>query len=120
MDLGGRTVRPEQVLGEARPGRRVGISGDTMPTGDLERFFGGCDYLVFDSTFLESERAKAQDTCHSTARQAATLAKNAGVKNLIMTHFSARYKDDTQHLREAGEIHGSVTAARDLLEVEIE
>ena len=113
------TIRPEQVLGESRPGKRIGISGDTMPTRELEEFFKGCDYLVFDSTFLETEAQKARDTGHSTARQAATMAKNAGAKNLVLTHFSARYKDDGGHLREAGEIHGSVIAARDLLEIEI-
>ena len=115
----GRTVRPDQVLGEKRPGRKIGVSGDTMPTEELESFFGGCDYLVFDSTFLEGEEQKALDTCHSTAGQAATLASNAGVKNLILTHFSARYKDEAGHLEEASRAHGSVVAARDLSEVEI-
>ena len=48
-----------------------------MPTKELELFFNECDYLVFDSTFLDEEKQKAQDTCHSTAKQAAELAKNA-------------------------------------------
>ena len=114
-----KIVKPEQVLGEKRPGKKIGISGDTMPTKELEEFFRDCDYLVFDSTFLEAEKQKAQDTCHSTAKQAATLAKNARVKNLVLTHFSARYKDEVEHLREAKEIHGSVITAKDLLEIEI-
>lgn len=119
VSVGGRTVRPADVLGPGRPGRRVGISGDTTPTEELEGFFGGCDYLVFDSTFLESESRRAAETFHSTARQAAALAERAGVANLVLTHFSPRYKDEEGHLREAGEVHGSVTAARDLLEIEI-
>ena len=90
-----------------------------MPTKELEEFFEECDYLVFDSTFLEAEKQKAQDTCHSTAKQAATIAKNAKVKNLVLTHFSARYKDEVEHLREANEIHNSVITAKDLLEIEI-
>jgi len=114
-----RIIKPEQVLGEKRPGKKIGISGDTMPTKDLEKFFENCDYLVFDSTFLDEEKQRAQDTCHSTAKQAATLGKNAKVKNLILTHFSARYKDETGHLKEAQEIHNSVITAKDLLEVEI-
>ena len=114
-----KTIKPEQVLGEKRPGKRIGISGDTMPTEDLEKFFENCDYLVFDSTFLDEEKLRAQETCHSTAKQAATLGKNAKVKNLILTHFSARYKDEIGHLKEAQEIHSSVITARDLLEVEI-
>ncbi|MEO2221229.1 MAG: ribonuclease Z, partial [Nitrosopumilus sp.] len=87
-------IKPEQVLGKKRPGKKIGISGDTMPTKELEEFFKECDYLVFDSTFLDEEKQKAQDTCHSTAKQAAQLGKNSNVKNLILTHFSARYKDE--------------------------
>ena len=115
----GKIIRPEQVLGTKRPGKKIGISGDTMPTKELELFFNECDYLVFDSTFLDEEKQKAQDTCHSTAKQAAELGKNANVKNLILTHFSARYKDEIGHQNEAGKIHNSVITARDLLEVEI-
>jgi len=114
-----KIIKPEQVLGEKRPGKKIGISGDTMPTKELEKFFKECDYLVFDSTFVDEEKQRAEDTCHSTAKQAATLGKNAKVKNLILTHFSARYKDEIRHLKEAKEIHNSVTTARDLLEIEI-
>jgi len=114
-----KIINPNQVLGEKRPGKKIGISGDTMPTSELEKFFKNCDYLVFDSTFLEEEKLRAQDTCHSTAKQAATLGKNAEVKNLILTHFSARYKDEVEHLKEAQEIHNSVITASDLLEIEI-
>ena len=94
-------IKPDQVLGEKRPGKKIGISGDTMPTRELEKFFKNCDYLVFDSTFLEEEKDRAQETCHSTAKQAATLGKNAKVKNLVLTHFSARYKNENGHLKEA-------------------
>jgi len=114
-----KTIRPDQVLGEKRPGKKIGISGDTMPTKELEKFFEECDYLVFDSTFLDEEKQRAQDTCHSTAKQAATLGKNAKVKNLVLTHFSARYKDEVGHLKEAEEIHNSIITAKDLLEIEI-
>ncbi|MDH5659298.1 MAG: ribonuclease Z [Nitrosopumilus sp.] len=117
--INNKIITPEQVLGEKRPGKKIGISGDTMPTKQLEKFFENCDYLVFDSTFLDKEKQKAQDTCHSTAKQAATLGKNAKVKNLVLTHFSARYKDEVEHLKEALEIHDSVITARDLLEIEI-
>lgn len=119
IKINGEIIKPEQVLGEKRPGKKIGISGDTMPTKELELFFENCDYLVFDSTFLDEEKQRAQDTCHSTAKQAATIAKNAKVKNLILTHFSARYKDENGHLEEAKKIHSSVITARDLLEIEI-
>ena len=119
IKIEGKTIVPEQVLGEKRPGKKIGISGDTMPTEELEKFFEGCDYLVFDSTFLDETKEKAEETCHSTAKQAAMLGKNAKVKNLILTHFSARYKDETRHLEEAEQIHDSVMTAKDFLEIEI-
>ena len=119
IEHNGGKIKPEQVLGEKRPGKKIGISGDTMPTKKLEEFFLGCDYLVFDSTFIDEEKQRALDTCHSTAKQAAELGKNAKVKNLILTHFSARYKDEIQHKNEAEKIHNSVITARDLLEIEI-
>jgi ribonuclease Z len=119
IEFEGRVIRPNQILGEKRSGMKIGISGDTMPTEQLEKFFENCDYLVFDSTFLDEIKEKALETCHSTAKQAATLAKNARVKTLILTHFSARYKNEIQHLEEAKQIHNSVITARDLLEVEL-
>ena len=119
IQINGKVISPDQVLGERRPGKKIGISGDTMPTNELEKFFDGCDYLVFDSTFLDEVSDKALDTCHSTAKQAAVLSKNANVKNLILTHFSARYKDEIRHYEEASAIHDSVITARDLLEIEI-
>ncbi len=114
-----RVISPDQVLGESRQGWKIGISGDSTTTPELEKFFEGCDYLVFDSTFRDGEEARATETLHSTARQAATLARNANVVNLIMTHFSARYANEDGHLSEARDVHDSVTAARDLMEVEI-
>ena len=119
ITINGITINPDQVLGEKRPGKKIGISGDTMPTRELEKFFENCDYLVFDSTFLEEEKDRAQETCHSTAKQAATLGKNSKVKNLVLTHFSARYKNEEEHLKEAKEIHDLVITAKDLLEIEI-
>ena len=119
IEINGKVITSGQVLGEKRPGKKIGISGDTMPTKELEKFFENCEYLVFDSTFLDELKEKATETRHSTAKQAATLAKNANVKNLVLTHFSARYKDENQHIEEAKKIHTSVIAARDLLEVEI-
>ncbi|MEM3172656.1 MAG: ribonuclease Z, partial [Candidatus Nitrosotenuis sp.] len=77
------------------------------------------DYLSFDSTFSDNLKDKAVETGHSTAKEAAILARNANVKNLILTHFSARYRDESDLLAEARTVHGSVIAAKDLLEVEI-
>lgn len=119
VQVGNRTVMPSEVLGEKRSGKKIGISGDTRPTKKLEEFFRDCDYLSFDSTFLSELQEKAVETHHSTAKEAALLAKNANVSNLILTHFSARYSDESVLLEEAKKIHSSVIAAKDLLEIEI-
>ncbi|KRT61020.1 MAG: ribonuclease Z, ribonuclease Z [Thaumarchaeota archaeon CSP1-1] len=119
IQVGDKIVKSSDVLGEKRPGKRIGISGDTRPTKKLEEFFKDCDYLSFDSTFSHELQDKALDTHHSTAKEAADLAKKANVSNLILTHFSARYNDESVLLEEAKTIHGSVIAAKDLLEIEI-
>ena len=119
IQIGNKTIRSSYVLGEKRPGKKIGISGDTRPTKKLELFFKNCDYLSFDSTFSHDLQDRALETHHSTAKEAAELAKNANVSNLILTHFSARYNDETVLVEEAKIIHGNVIAAKDLLEIEI-
>jgi len=120
VEVDGRRIAPSQVLGEKRPGRRIGVSGDTRPTDRLGEFFRGCDYLVFDATFLDELKDRAVHTGHCTAAEAGRFARDARVKNLIMTHFSARYADTRPLVEEGRQFHGSVVAAKDLLEVEIE
>jgi ribonuclease Z len=84
-------VRPEQVVGPARPGRRIVISGDTRPFQTTEVYAHEADVLVHEATFLDDERERARETAHSTAGQAAALAKGAGVRLLALTHLSPRY-----------------------------
>ncbi|HWK27512.1 MAG TPA: ribonuclease Z [Solirubrobacter sp.] len=84
-------VAPEQVVGPDRPGRRIVYSGDTAPTQTLEGYAHRADVLVHEATFCEDERARARETGHSTARQAAQLALDAGVELLALTHVSTRY-----------------------------
>lgn len=119
VTVNGRRVQPAKVMGKSRKGRRIGISGDTSPTKRLATFFKDCDYLVFDSTFSHELKERARKTGHSTAFEAATLAKTAGVKHLILTHFSTRYPDEEVLVQEAHGVHPAVKAARDLDVVEI-
>jgi ribonuclease Z len=115
-----KSIKSSEVMGPNVPGKKIGISGDTRPTKKLEVFFKNCDYLVFDSTFSDKLKEKAVESCHSTAKEAATFAKNASVSNLVLTHFSARYKDENVLAEEAKTVHNSVIAANDQLKVEIE
>jgi ribonuclease Z len=84
-------VRPEQVVGPPRPGRKVVISGDTTPCEPLRIAAHGADVLIHEATFAEPELERAAETGHSTARQAAELARDAEVGLLALTHFSTRY-----------------------------
>jgi ribonuclease Z len=86
-----RGVRPEQVMGAARPGRKLVISGDTTPCESLRIAAHGADVLVHESTFAQDETDRAAETGHSTAVQAATLARDAEVRMLALVHFSTRY-----------------------------
>jgi ribonuclease Z len=84
-------VTPEQVVGPQRPGRKIVISGDTAPCDMVRIAAHEADVLVHEATFLEEESERALETGHSTARQAAELAREAGVRLLALTHISTRY-----------------------------
>lgn len=84
-------VSPEQVVGEARRGRKLVFTGDTRPCDMVRVTADGADLLVHEATFGSELRERAMETGHSTARQAAELAAEAGVKLLALTHLSTRY-----------------------------
>ena len=87
----GSEVRPGQVLGPPRAGRKLVITGDTRPDAHVAEIAREADVLVHDGTFADEERERADDTGHSTARAAAELAALAGVRMLVLTHLSNRY-----------------------------
>ena len=87
----GRVVAPEEVVGPARRGRSVVLTGDTSPADSVVEAATGADVLVHEATFLADERARARETGHSTAGEAALVAREAGVGLLALTHLSARY-----------------------------
>ncbi len=84
-------VSPEQVMGPPRAGRKLVISGDTTPCEALVVAAYRADLLVHEATFAEEEHERAAETGHSTAAQAATIARDAEVGMLALTHFSTRY-----------------------------
>jgi ribonuclease Z len=110
----GSIVRSTDVVGPRRPGRKIGISGDTRPTEKLCKFFENCDLLVFESTYGNELRHKAIENYHATATEAATLARQSGVRKLVLTHFSTRYRQSNQLLAEARLVHEDVDEASDL------
>lgn len=87
----GRTIAPEQVLGEARPGRKLVLTGDTAPSDATVEVASGADLLVHEATFCEDEADRAHETEHSTALEAARVARDAQVRLLALTHLSSRY-----------------------------
>ncbi|MFA6165671.1 MAG: ribonuclease Z [Gemmatimonadaceae bacterium] len=116
----GRVVEPSTLVGPTRTGRRVVITGDTRPCGATIEMAQGADLLVHESTFGDEEAERAVETGHSTAREAAQVAAGAGVRRLVLTHFSARYSRDPSDLdREAHEVFPHVTIARDGMEIEV-
>jgi ribonuclease Z len=114
IEYKGRKLFAKNFTGPSRPGRKIGISGDTRPSKKLQQFFTGCDVLVFESTFTEQEKNKAVERFHSTALETSLFAKNADVKKLILTHFSSRYDDLNLIKNEAKINFENVHIARDL------
>jgi ribonuclease Z len=89
----GRQVRPHQVMGPPRLGRRVVYSGDTRPCDATVEVARGCDLLIHEATFSEEEEERAARTGHSTAAQAGEIARRCGARRLVLTHLSARYSE---------------------------
>ena len=87
----GRTITPDQVVGEPRPGRKLVLTGDTAPADSIVEAAWGADVLITEATFSEEERDRAAETKHQTATQAADMARRANVGLLALTHLSNRY-----------------------------
>ena len=108
----GRVVSPTDVLGDARAGRTVVLTGDTAPTASVVEAATGADILVHEATFLADERERARETAHSTAGEAALVAREAGVKLLALTHVSTRYFGH-QVVEEATQLFPATVVPRD-------
>ncbi|HEX5073567.1 MAG TPA: ribonuclease Z [Gemmatimonadaceae bacterium] len=116
----GREIDPSHLVGPTRPGRKLVITGDTRPCEATVEAAAGADLLVHEATFADEEAARAAETGHSTAREAAQVAVRAGVSQLVLTHVSARYSRDVSDLeREAREVFPATQIARDGAEYEI-
>jgi ribonuclease Z len=119
VTINDKIIKPEDVTGPKRKGRKIGISGDTRPNERLIEFFRDADVLIFDSTYGDDHAKNALENMHSTAREAAFVANKAGVKLLVLTHFSARYEDTSILVEEAKKVHDNVIAAEDMLVLDV-
>jgi len=100
----GTVVEPDAVVGDPRPGRKVVYTGDTLPVGSTVDAAAGADLLVHDATFTSDRGDRAEATAHSTAAQAASIARQADADRLALVHISSRYAGDVAgHEREARE-----------------
>ncbi len=116
----GRVVASSELVGPPRPGRRVVYSGDTAVSPRVVELAQGADLLIHEATFGSDERERATETGHSTAAGAAGVARDAGVKRLVLTHISARYTREAPELvAEARAIFAATEVARDGMVVEV-
>jgi len=121
LEVDGKLVKPEDVMGPMRPGRTVVYSGDTRPCESILEASRNADLLIHDCSFSDEMADWAEESGHSTAGEVAALAKEARVRRLILTHISSRYTDDVEPiLTDSKKIFGNVIVAEDLMEVEVQ
>ena len=115
----GKVVKPGDVMGPLRAGRKIVYTGDTRPFDGFARFAENADLVIHESTFDDSLTEKAELDGHSTPSQAAGEAKAAGAKQLVLIHISARYPDATLLLDQARKVFANTVVAEDFLELEL-
>jgi ribonuclease Z len=116
----GRVVTPETIVGAKRAGRKLVYTGDTRPCAATIEAAAGADLLIHEATFGDEEAERAGETQHSTAREAAQVAKMAGVRQLALTHLSARYSSNPSTiLAEAREVFPAAVIAKDGMVIDV-
>ena len=119
VEVNGKIIKPEQVLGPPREGKKVTYSGDTRPCEKLIELAQNSDVLIHEATYENADLDKAIEHCHSTSKEAAEIAKKANVKLLALTHISTRYTTDLNIKNEAREIFENTVVANDFTEINI-
>ncbi len=115
----GKTVSPNLVTGPARPGLKVTYAIDTRPTQSVRQLALGSDLLMHDGGFALDRKDKAREYFHSTAMEAASVAKASKSKKLALVHISAVTRDDRILLREARKVFRNTIVPRDLMVVSL-
>jgi ribonuclease Z len=119
VEVDGKIIKPEQVLGPPREGKKVTYSGDTRPCDKLIELAKDSDVLIHEATYEDADKDKAIENCHSTSKEAAEIAKEANAKLLVLTHISTRYTTDINIKDEAKEIFENTVVANDFTEINI-
>ncbi len=115
----GKIVKPEQVVGSPRSGRKIVYTGDTRPFKGFIKFAAHADLLIHDATLDDELAERAEEDGHSTSGQAAVNAKKARVKQLVLTHISARYGSVSKLLEQAQAIFKNTLVAEDFVKIEV-
>ena len=115
----GRVIHPSEVVGPQRRGRKIVYTGDTRAFEGLVEFAKGADLLIHDATLDDELAEEAYEDGHSTPSQAAEIAKKAGVKKLVLTHISARYKSTEKLLEQSRRIFPNTLVAEDFMKISI-
>jgi len=115
----GTVVQPDGLVGPPRPGGVFAYVLDTMPCEGGRQLAEGADLVLHEATFTDEYADRAVQVGHSTARQAATIARDASAKRLLLTHFSARYAETTPLVDEAREVFPNTDAAEELRRYEV-
>ena len=121
VEVNGKIIKPEQVLGEPRKGIKITYSGDTRPCEEIISLAQDSTILIHESTFINKDNTNAEEHAHSTSIDAAYTAKYSNSKELILTHISTRYGEEYANimLKEAREIFENTRIAKDLMEIEL-
>ncbi len=117
VEVDGKTVMPHEVLGPARKGKKIIFSGDTIPQEAMIDFSRDANLLIHEATFDSQHKEKAFENGHTVARDAAFIAKEANVEQLILTHLSNRYTDPSSLIKEAREVFDKTVYAKDFMKV---
>ncbi len=120
--VGGKTIKPDDIVGQPIPGRAIAYCSDTRPSQRAVELARDCDVLIHDSTFAEQHKERAHESYHSTARQAAEIASRAGAKKLMLWHISSRYDEDDERelLTQARQVFPESYLCEDFAEINIQ
>lgn len=107
------------MLGEAKKGKKISYSGDTRPCEEMIRLARDSDILIHESTYEAEDHQRAVDNAHSTSVEAAEIAREANVNELVLTHISTRYTSDENILSEAQKVFKNTKVAKDYMKIDL-